>query len=45
MFVCSSVMKTVSVPLLNEHLERVTVGDVNIYKYVATVTVFSHLSR
>ena len=38
-------METVSVPLLNEHLERVTVGDVNIYKYVATVTVFSHLSR
>ena len=42
MFVCSSVMETVSVPLLNEHLERVTVGDVNIYKYVATVTVFPH---
>jgi len=27
-------METVSVPLLNEHLERVTVGDVNIYKHM-----------
>ena len=33
-FVCSSGMETVSVPLLNKHLERATVGDINIYKHI-----------
>ena len=27
-------METVSMPFLNEHLERVTVGDVNICKHM-----------
>ena len=33
-------METVSVPLLNEHLVRVTVGDVNIDKHMLPQSVF-----
>ena len=35
-------METVPLPLFNEHLERVTVGDVNIYKHMLPQLVFPH---
>ena len=34
-------METVSVPLLNEHLECTAVGDVNIYKHMLPQSQFS----
>ena len=34
-------METVPLPLFNEHLERVTVGDVNIYKHMLPQSQFS----